>query len=53
MVDYEWNCMIDQKLYNPYKVGDTSFERVHAAQKKFNESDLTITVVFATASDSL
>lgn len=53
MADYEWDRMIDQKLYNPYKVGDTSFERVHAAQKKFNESDLTITVVFATASDSL
>jgi maltose O-acetyltransferase len=37
--DYEWERMIGQKLYNPYKVGDTSFERVHAAQKKFNESD--------------
>lgn len=35
----EWNRMINQKLYNPYKVGGDSFERVHAAQKKFNESE--------------
>ena len=35
----EWNRMMEGKLYNPYKVGDNSFENVHAAQKKFNESD--------------
>lgn len=35
----EWNRMIVGKLYNPYKVGDNSFEVVHAAQKKFNESE--------------
>ena len=34
----EWNRMMEGKLYNPYKVGDNSFENVHAAQKKFNES---------------
>ena len=32
----EWNRMMEGKLYNPYKVGDHSFENVHAAQKKFN-----------------
>ena len=31
--------MIAGKLYNPYKIGDYSFEIVHAAQKKFNESE--------------
>lgn len=31
--------MMEGKLYNPYKVGDNSFENVHAAQKKFNESE--------------
>lgn len=35
----EWNRMIFGKLYNPYKVGDDSFEKVHAAQKKFNDSE--------------
>ena len=35
----EWNRMMEGKLYNPYKVGDNSFENVHAAQKKFNESE--------------
>lgn len=35
----EWNRMIAGKLYNPYKIGDYSFEIVHAAQKKFNESE--------------
>lgn len=37
--EYEWNRMMNQKLYNPYKVGDDSFDKVHAAQKKFNDSD--------------
>lgn len=35
----EWNRMIGQKLYTPGKVGDDSWDRVHAAQKKFNESE--------------
>ena len=35
----EWNRMMAGKLYSPYKVGDDSWERVHAAQKKFNESE--------------
>ena len=35
----EWNRMMEGKLYNPYKVGDNSFKNVHAAQKKFNESE--------------
>ena len=35
----EWNRMMEGKLYNPYKVGDNSFENVHEAQKKFNESE--------------
>ncbi len=29
----EWNRMIAEKLYNPYKVGGDSFEIIHAAQK--------------------
>lgn len=36
--EIEWQRMLAQKIYNPYKVGDDSFERVHAAQKAFNES---------------
>ncbi len=35
----EWDRMIAKKLYNPYKVGGDSFETVHAAQKRFNESE--------------
>lgn len=35
----EWNKMIAGKIYNPYKVDDSSFGIVHAAQKKFNESE--------------
>ena len=35
----EWDRMIQGKLYNPYKVGGNTFETVHAAQKKFNESE--------------
>ncbi|MDD6881270.1 MAG: sugar O-acetyltransferase [Firmicutes bacterium] len=37
--EFEWNRMMAQQLYSPYKVGDDSWERVHAAQKKFNESE--------------
>ena len=35
---YEYSRMMEQKLYSPLKVGGDSWERVHAAQKKFNES---------------
>ena len=35
----EWDRMIAGELYNPYRVGDHSFSRVHAAQKLFNESE--------------
>ncbi len=33
----EWDRMIAGELYNPYKVGDHTFETIHIAQKKFNE----------------
>ncbi len=36
---FEWNRMMEQRMYSPGKVGDDSWERVHAAQKKFNESE--------------
>lgn len=36
---FEWARMMGQQLYSPYKVGDNSWEKVHAAQKKFNESE--------------
>lgn len=39
MNQYEWNRMIQCKLYNPYKTGEDSFGKVHEAQKKFNESE--------------
>ena len=35
----EWDRMIAGELYNPYRVGGDSFNRVHAAQKLFNESE--------------
>lgn len=35
----EWNRMLSQKLYHPAKVGDASWEKVHIAQKRFNESE--------------
>ncbi|WZL80336.1 sugar O-acetyltransferase [Vallitaleaceae bacterium 9-2] len=35
----EWERMISEQLYNPYRVGGDSFDRVHLAQKKFNESE--------------
>lgn len=39
MNHYEWNRMIQGKLYNPNKTDEDSFENVHQAQKKFNESE--------------
>lgn len=36
---FEWNRMMEQQLYSPCKVGDDSWEKVHAAQKRFNESE--------------
>ena len=35
----EWDRMITGKLYHPYSVGVNTFEKVHIAQKKFNESE--------------
>ena len=37
--EFEWNRMMNKKLYSPAKVGDDSWDRVHIAQKKFNESE--------------
>lgn len=37
--EFEWKRMMAQQLYSPYKVGGDSWERVHAAQKRFNESE--------------
>lgn len=37
--DYEWNRMLAGQLYNPNRVGDGSFERVHQAQARFNQSE--------------
>lgn len=36
--DYEWNRMMSGQLYNPYETGDHSFEKIHRAQKRFNDS---------------
>lgn len=36
---FEWDRMIAGELYAPFQVGDDSWERVHGAQKKFNESE--------------
>ena len=36
---FEWDRMIGQKLYSPYKVGGDSWAKVHSAQKRFNESE--------------
>lgn len=36
---FEWNRMMEQRLYSPYKVGDDSWEKIHVAQKRFNESE--------------
>ena len=42
----EWNRMMEGKLYNPYKVGDNSFENVHVAQKSLmNQNTGTIKVL--------
>ncbi len=35
----EWDRMIGQKLYKPSKVKDHSWEKVHIAQKRFNDSE--------------
>lgn len=35
----EWNRMISGELYSPRKVGGDSWAKVHAAQKRFNESE--------------
>ncbi|MDU2354242.1 MAG: sugar O-acetyltransferase [Anaerococcus sp.] len=35
----EWERMISGELYHPYSVGVNTFEKVHLAQKKFNESE--------------
>lgn len=35
----EWNRMMEGKLYNPYKVGDSSWEVIRKALKSFNESE--------------
>lgn len=37
--EIECNQMMEGKLYNPYKVGDDSWENIHAALKLFNESE--------------
>lgn len=37
--ELEWNRMMEGKLYNPYKVGDDSWEKIRAALKLFNESE--------------
>ena len=37
--EFEWKRMMGQQLYSPYKVGGNSWGKVHAAQKKFNESE--------------
>lgn len=37
--EFEWNRMMEGKLYSPGKVGDPSWERVHEAVKLFNDSD--------------
>lgn len=36
---FEWDRMIGQKLYTPWKVGGESWGKVHVAQKKFNDSE--------------
>lgn len=35
----EWNRMIKGELYHWREVHDCSFERIHAAQRKFNNCD--------------
>lgn len=36
---FEWDRMLGGKLYSPYRAGSDGWNRVHAAQKKFNESE--------------
>ena len=35
----EWNRMISEELYSPWKVGGDSWSKIHVAQKAFNESE--------------
>lgn len=35
----EWNRMISEELYSPWKVGGDSWSKVHVAQKALNESE--------------
>lgn len=37
--EFEWQRMIGEKLYSPQKVNDGTWNRVHAAQKAFNDSE--------------
>ena len=37
--EFEWNRMMAGKLYSPFRVGDDSWEKVHIAQKRFNDSE--------------
>ena len=37
--EFEWNRMMAGKLYSPFRVGDDSWEKIHTAQKKFNDSE--------------
>lgn len=37
--EFETKRMLEGRLFNPYKVGDNAWDRVHSAQKKFNESE--------------
>lgn len=36
---FEWERMMGGKLYSPYRVGGDTWGKMHAAQKKFNESE--------------
>lgn len=35
----QWEAMMSGQLYDPLKVGDTSWQTIQKAQKKFNESE--------------
>ena len=37
--EFEWSRMMAGKLYSPFRVGDDSWENVHIAQKRFNDSE--------------
>lgn len=36
---FEWDRMMAQELYHPFRVGGDAWSKVHEAQKAFNESD--------------